>query len=302
MAVPRSIHSARKPTVAALEATWDFGDPQLSERRFRRLVQRLRRPADTNLHAEAITQIARAQALQRKFRAAHCTLDGLVPVLSTLNARARTRYHLERGRTYNSRGARSKALPQFLDAWRIAKRAGEDRLAIDAAHMVALVKSGAAQRDWNSRALSLAERSRDRAARRWRASLLNNVGWSSFESGDYQAALRSFHRALSIRQQQGIAQETRIARWCVAKTLRMMGRPREALRRQLRLLADWRRAGGKDGYVFEEIGECYLALGAARQARGFFRSAHSELSRDPWLASNEPGRLKRLQRLIKPAS
>jgi tetratricopeptide (TPR) repeat protein len=160
--------------------------------------------------------------------------------------------------------------------------------------MVALVKSGASQASWNAKALRLAERSRDPVARQWRGSLLNNMGWSEFEAGNYRAALRSFTRALRYRQPDGDAAETRVAKWCVAKTLRLLGRTTEALRMQQNLLTAWRRAKGKDGYVFEELGECYWAMAKAKEARPFFRSAYAELSKDPWLVAQEPARLKRL--------
>ncbi len=295
-AVTASTGRARKLTSAAIEAAWDFDDPKSSERRFRRLV-RDRGRRDANLRAEAVTQLARSQALQRKFRAAHRTLDRLAPALPTLPPRVRIRYALERGRVVNSSGAPRKALPWFLDAWRDARRHGEDRLAVDAAHMIAIVRSGPDQRSWNTRALELAERSHDRAARRWRASLLNNLGWSWYDAGDYAAALRSFRRALGFRQREGDPSETRIARWCVAKALRQLGRVPEALRRQRRLAADWRRAGGKDGYVFEELGECLRLLARPREARRWFRRAYAELSRDPWLVAREPRRLARLLEL-----
>jgi tetratricopeptide (TPR) repeat protein len=295
--VTASPTSTRKLSVAALEALWDFNDPGTSERRFRAFLQQLDDAAEVGVRAEAVTQLARAEALQRKFQAAHRTLDGLDHDLPKLSSRTRVRYLLERGRVFNSGGTPKKALPLFLAAWRTARRSHEDRLAVDAAHMLALVTSGAQQRGWNARALEIAERSRDPAARRWRASLLNNIGWSRFESGDYRAALRSFRRAVRYRQQQKVAGETRIARWCVAKTLRMLGETGEALRMQRRLLADWRRAGGKDGYVFEELGECLLAVGSPREASGFFRKAHAELSKDPWLVAHESGRLQRLRQL-----
>ena len=250
------------------------------------------------MHAEALTQLARAQALQSKFEAAHRTLDSVAPLLPNLGPRARIRYSLERGRVLNSGGAPGRSLPYFLEGWRVARRHGEDALAVDAAHMVAIVKRGAAQRSWNLKALKLAEGSRNRRARRWRASLLNNIGWSQFDSGAYGDALRSFQRALRYRQQQTDATETRIARWCVAKALRLMGRTSEALLMQRRLLEDWRRANSKDGFVFEELGECLLSLERSREARQYFRLAYAELSKDSWLIAHEPKRLKRLQRLV----
>ncbi len=284
-------------TAAALDALWDFNDPRTSEARFRRFLRRVNGSPPANLDAEARTQLARAQALQSKFRSAHRTLDALAPTLPRLAPRAKVRYLLERGRVWNSAGARRRALPLFLAAWRSARRSREDALAIDAAHMVALVSSGPRQRAWNARALRLAERSRDRRAHRWRASLLNNIGWNEFGAGAYRDALRSFRRAVIYRRRQNDPAGTRIARWCVAKTLRMMGRPSDALRVQRRLLGEWRRARHPDGYVFEELGECLLALERPREARPFFRAAYAELSKNPWLRAKESRRLERLVRL-----
>jgi tetratricopeptide (TPR) repeat protein len=276
---------------------WDFDDPRKSELRFRRLAREAKGPAGADLQAGAMTQIARAQGLQRRFRAAHRTLDRIVPTLPDRAPQISILYSLERGRVFRSGGQPQKALPYFLAAWRVARRNSEDGLAVDAAHMIALVKSGAGQGSWNAKALRLADGSRDSAARSWRASLLNNIGWSEFESGNYRGALHSFQRALRYRQRESNATETRIAKWCVAKTLRLLGRTRIALRRQRNLLNEWRRARGKDGYVFEEIAECLLTIGKPAEARKFFRQAHRVLSADPWLAAQEPTRLNRLLEL-----
>ena len=56
---------------------------------------------------------------------------------------------------------------------------------------------------WNERALELAEASEDERAQRWRASLLNNLGWARHDGGDYEAALSLFERALAERQKRG---------------------------------------------------------------------------------------------------
>ena len=290
----------RSLTASALDALWSFSDPRTSERRFRLFIRQVRASTDPNLYAEALTQLARAQGLQSKFRAAHRTLDSLVPLLPDLRPRTKTRYLLERGRVYNSGGAPGKSLPYFLAAWRSGRCQGEDALAVDAAHMVAIVKEGSAQRAWNARALRLAEHSRNRRARRWRASLLNNIGWSQFDSGAYRDALQSFRRALRYRQQQKDPAEKRIARWCVAKALRLVGRTSDALRIQRRLLAEWRRARSRDGFVFEELGECLLTLKRPREARRYFRMAYAELSNDPWIVTSEPKRLRRLLKLGDP--
>jgi hypothetical protein len=89
----------------------------------------------------------------------------------------------------------------------------------------------------------------------------------------------------------------RIARWCVARVKRSLGRTAESLAAQEELLRELEAAGGRDGYVLEEIAECLLALGREEDARPFFAAAWEELSRDAWLPDAEPDRLARLEKL-----
>ena len=57
-----------------LDELWDFADPVESERRFEALLPRARREHDGAFLAEALTQLARAQGLQRRFDDARRTL------------------------------------------------------------------------------------------------------------------------------------------------------------------------------------------------------------------------------------
>jgi hypothetical protein len=116
---------------------WDYDDPAATERRFRELLPRI--TAGTPAHLELLTQIARAQALQRDFDAAHRTLDSVGAELDGGGERVHIRYLLERGRTFNSSQQPERARPLFLAAWERARAAGADFYAIDAAHMVAIV-------------------------------------------------------------------------------------------------------------------------------------------------------------------
>lgn len=76
-----------------------------------------------------------------------------------------------------------------------------------------------------------------------------------------------------------------------------MGRLDEALTKQQALLLESEQSGEPDGYVFEELGECLLALGRADEARPYFAQAYALLSQDAWLAADEPQRLERLKAL-----
>ncbi len=250
---------------------------------------------------QLLTQIARAEGLQRKFDDANKTLDQVQTLLSEADTITRIRYLLERGRVLNSSGKPSDSKPLFVQAWELAKECGEDFYAVDAAHMAAIVESPDRQPEWNNKALELAEGSSDSRARKWRGSLYNNIGWSHFESKQYDEALEAFRAALKCREEEGDLQKIRIAKWSVAKTLRLQGQIEDALKIQRSLLTEYEKSGGSDGYVFEEIGECLHASGRAGEARQFFSQAYQELSKDIWLAANEPKRLERIKELGYPS-
>ncbi|TMI53740.1 hypothetical protein E6H15_07365, partial [Candidatus Bathyarchaeota archaeon] len=54
---------------------WDYAHPEISEQRFRELLPRALDSLDLSYLAQLLTQIARAEGLQRKFEDAHKTLD-----------------------------------------------------------------------------------------------------------------------------------------------------------------------------------------------------------------------------------
>lgn len=282
-----------KGSMDKLDELWDYADPAGSEARFRQWIADPPPSADESARAEAQTQLARAQGLQRHFAAAHATLDTVELQLPQLSERVQVRYHLERGRVFNSSSAPERAQPLFLAAWERARAAGEDALAVDAAHMLAIVASGEDAPTWNQRALDLAQSSPEPRAQRWQASLYNNIGWTHFDAGRYTDALAMFERALERRRLDGPEKEIGVAQWCIGRTLRALGRLDEALALQRTLLATI----AEDGYVSEEMGELLLALGRADDARPHFRRAAGMLSQDIWLAAREPERLARLRQL-----
>ena len=277
------------------DALWDYDQSAATEGRFRTLLPELAQAPARRL--ELLTQIARAQGLQLRFVDAHQTLDDVERALTPDLGTARLRYLLERGRVHNSSGDPERARPLFQAAWEAAEAAGLDFYAVDAAHMLAIVAAADEQAEWNWRALALAEHSADPRARRWQGSLLNNLGWTYHAAGEFARALDLFERAAAFRQAQGQPRETRIARWCVARTLRSLGRLEAALAVQQALHAEAEAAGEPDGFVWEEIAECLLALGRPAEARPYFAQAHRLLAQDAWLAAAEPDRLERLRSL-----
>jgi tetratricopeptide (TPR) repeat protein len=276
---------------------WNYDDPAATEAAFRELLPKAEAQDDLSYRLQLLTQIARAQGLQREFDAARATLDTVEEDLDAAPPVAKVRWLLERGRLENSSGNREASAPYFRDAWEIAGAEGLDFYAVDAAHMLGIVEPPEQSLLWNEKAFAIAEVSEDPLARRWRGSLANNIGWTHFEAGDPEAALRMFEQALAFRQEQGDENTIRIAEWCVAKAQRVLGDVETALATQRDLHARYEAEGGADGYVEEEIGECLLALGRPEEAAPWFAKAWEKLSKDPWLAEGEPERLARMKEL-----
>jgi tetratricopeptide (TPR) repeat protein len=287
----------RKNKLPDFDSLWDYDRPNVSEKRFRDLLPAALDSLDISYLAQLLTQVARAEGLQRKFQAAHETLDRVEKGLAKdADDKTRVRYLLERGRVFNSSGNKDVARPLFQDALDLAEKIKDEFDAVDAAHMLAIVEEGEKSLQWNLRALDLAENSKEERAQKWKGSLYNNLGWTYFENKQYEEALLMFEKALESRQQEGDQNKILIARWCQAKCLRMMGHTEEALETQRDLFEQYRALGRKSGYVYEEIAECMLAIGMENECHEWFAAAYEELSRDPKLA-NEPDRLNRLKEL-----
>lgn len=269
---------------------WNFGRPAESEERFRELLS-AHPEASVDWTCQVQTQVARSLGLQRKFEDAHQLLDGVREHWSELSARTRAYYFLERGRAFNSGKQPADAEVAFVEAFGLAKAEGIDDLAVDAAHMLGIVELGERSMEWNRTALRLAEGSDDPRARRWVASLCNNLGWTYHDAGEFERALELFQRALREREAEGTAEQVHIAQWAVGRCLRSMGRFEEALA-IMRVLA----GAPDDGYVQEEQGENLLAMGRTEEARPHFARAYELLRDDPWGDVGEE-RLQRLQRL-----
>lgn len=283
--------------VTKLDDLWDFDDPAASEARFRVAIEAAEADGDPVAAAEARTQLARAIGLLGRNDEGHAVLDE-VDLDHPAEDRVRDRARLERGRLLRSGGDPAAAIPPFVAAWELARALGEDGLAVDAAHMLALVDAPPGEAAWHRQALDLADASPDPDARRWRGSLWNNIGWARFEANDLDGALAAFETALAARRDQDKRKETRVAEWCVARCLRALGRPAEALAIHERLAVETAAAGEpEDGYGAEEIAECLLATGRAEEARPHFARAADLLGADAWLAEHEPDRIARLEQL-----
>lgn len=284
--------------VMDFDSFWDYNKPEVTETKFRELVPVAKAGSDVRYYAELLTQVARTQGLQGSFDDAHATLAEVEPLLPEAGETARARFLLERGRALRSSGSPEEARPLFVQALEVAQAAGADQYAVDAAHMLAIVSSGKEALEWNEKAMTMAEASSIPRARQWLGSLYNNIGWTYHDDfKDFDRAHTMFEKALAYREEAGDPGTIRIAKWCVARARRSLGRVDEALAIQRGLEKELATVGEEDGYVFEEIGECLLSLGNTSEATPYFGKAHALLSADTWLVENEGERIERLKEL-----
>lgn len=229
----------------AFDDLWSFDDPVATRERFIALLP----STEGEKRAELLSQIARTHSLVGEFDQAHEILDEAISE-APFDSVAEIRVMLERGRTLNSSGAIHSALTFFLQAFEKAKALQEDYFAIDAAHMVAIVEKGKESNRWNERGLEIARKSTDESARKWDASLLNNMAWVAFDDGDFNTALDLHQQARELRECYGQDRREQIARWSIARVLREMGRKEEALAIQEQLAIE----APDDPFVQEELG------------------------------------------------
>lgn len=282
-------------SIPDFDSLWGYSHPDKTEEKFRETILQI--AEDNPAHLELLTQIARAQSLQRKFDKANQTLDQVEKRIGEYPSRVRVRYLLERGRVHNSSGHPEEPRPFFERALGLAKQLSEDFHAVDAIHMLAIMAPPDQSLALNLQAIQIAEFSTQEKAQNWLGSLYNNTGWSYHDLGDYTSALEIFQKGEAWQRSKGRISETRIATWTVARTLRSLNRLEEALSKQVALKDEFESTNEADGYVFEEIGECLLALNRAEEARPYFAKAYEILSQDEWLRDKEPARLARLKEL-----
>lgn len=282
----------------AFDGLWNYGDPEGTEKAFRELLPAAEASENRDYQAQLMTQIARTLGLQRRFDEAHAQLDEVERLLAANIPIAKVRYLLERGRTFNSSGRKEEASVLFQQAYQLADTADvadADFYAVDALHMLAIATDLAEEQiKWNEEAIAYAEQSSQPRARGWLGSLLNNLGWTYHDKAEYKKALNLFERTLAFRKEQGDIENIRVAKWCVARVLRSLGRVEEAYAAQLTLAEE---SGKASGYTNEELGECLLLLGRPDEARPHFTKAYEQLSQDIWLVANEAERLERLKQL-----
>ncbi|HET9126831.1 MAG TPA: tetratricopeptide repeat protein [Propionibacteriaceae bacterium] len=254
----------RAAWAAELLAMFDPDAPEISRDRLLALAASTSDPA---ARAVALTGAARAAGLAGDEEHAAAWLDEASE--QSADVEVGVRVVLERGRLLRTAGdptaAREcfeRALTLCGDTLDVTPLGG---LIIDALHMIAVtVEEPEGQVDLTRRALDLAAASADPFARRWRASLLNNLGCALVDAGRPGEALPAFTEALRLREAAGDRRATQVARWMVGWGLRLVGRTEEARAVQERLLEELHADGIDDVHVLRE-----LALLAAGDSPGW---------------------------------
>jgi tetratricopeptide (TPR) repeat protein len=284
--------------MADFDKLWNYNDPTATELKFNEVLDSQKAKEDTGYFLELHTQIARTHGLRAQFDQAHEILDDVSGQLPAEDAVVHVRYHLERGRTYNSSGKKDEAKLHFKKAREIAERLKEEGYAIDAIHMLAIAAPADEAIRLNEEALLIAEGSENKGSKGWLGALYNNLGWAYFDRGDYGKALDIFERSLKWREGQKSAREIIIAKWCIARTFRALERLDEALAIQSVLLEETTKNGQQeDGYISEELGELALLKNDKLKSAFHFRKAYGLLSQDVFLQKFEKQRLERMKEL-----
>lgn len=310
--VSMTLHTNAENNLENFDALWSYGDPVIVEQKMQELLPKAEALQDKSLYLQILSQIALAQAMQKKFEEAHNTLDKADVQLTPEYALAHARILLERGRVYQQADDNIEAIKYYEQSYELSKKHNLDFHTINAAHMIAIVAEKTEDKIlWNKLALDLARKTVDKRAQDWLGSLYNNLGRNYMDAQQYAQALAMFKEALKCRENEGYAPNIRIAKWQVACALRKLGRLDEAVSILLGLVSEYdaiAKNGNYDvpviqmfnlmrGWVYEELAEIYYEKSEHEKAKIFAQLAYDELSNDEMMKKKEVHRLERLKEI-----
>jgi tetratricopeptide (TPR) repeat protein len=302
------IDKANSDDMAKLEKFDELfvGNPIDIEKNLKELLPQAAALKDPSIFLQILSQIALAQAMQKNFDDAHKTLNEAEKLLSTNEHLAQVRILLERGRIFMQAGSYEKARPFFFQSYELSKLHHFDYHTANAAHMIAIIAQTPEDKmNWNVLAIELAESSTSIDARAWRGSLYNNLGQAYIEAKQYDNAFNALKKCLDFRIEEGYAPNIRVAKWAIARTLRLLNQHDEALNILLPLMEEYDSMAKQDkldipkellpsvrGLVYEELAEVY-----EHKAMKFAGLCYQDLLNDEWFKKLEPERLERMRKL-----
>jgi tetratricopeptide (TPR) repeat protein len=294
-------------TLENFDNAWSLGYPDKVETKLREFLPQAQALQDKSIYLQLLSQIALAQAMQKKFNEAHKTLDLAESMLTPEYDLAKARILLERGRTFQQANNITEAQDYFERSYALSAKNKFDSHAINAAHMIAIIADKNEDKiKWNQRAIDLALHTQDTKARAWLGSIYNNLGQNYLSEEQFDKALIAFQKALEYRIEEAYAPNIRIAKWAIARALRSLNHLDEALAIQHELLNEYKAISKSENYevpveifklvrglVYEELAELYQA-----KAKEFARSAYDDLAHDQMFLKTEPKRIERLKQMI----
>ena len=276
---------------------WNFGNPAKTEQKFREILPHAEAAHDLSYLAQLLTQIARTQGLQGKFDDAHATLDRVEKMLTSDLTLAHVRYHLERGRVFNSSNHPDQALPLFMQAYELAGEIKEMKLAIDAIHMIAIAKKDPKEQvEWNLKGIAMAETNIN--SRGWLWALYNNIGESYLVMKDYENARFYFHKLVEFQIAKGGEPDMHTLK-DEARAIRLSGNPADALAIIEPIFKKLQSENQDDGWIREEMAENLYALGKKTEAKPHFVKAYELLSKEDFCIKSEQEKLQHLNSWTK---
>jgi tetratricopeptide (TPR) repeat protein len=194
-----------------LDHLWNFDNPAESEARFRAAL------ADGNYdddeRAELTTQLGRAIGMQGRFEEADALLDSIDAEDDPTIA---VRVLLERGRLLNNSGHAAMAVPLLEQAAELGDHLGDEYLAVDALHLLAIADPEQAV-PWTRSALEYASTVHDPRAKRWMIELHTNLGHTLLQAGRAAEALVEFQLAEQWAEREGTPRQRAAARAAIAE-------------------------------------------------------------------------------------
>lgn len=296
----------KRITLENFDDAWGiYGEPVAVEKKLFELLSQAEKENST-AHLEILSQIALAQALQKRFDEAHDTLNKAESLLTSAHLRAYVRIFLERGRAFQQAGNLYDAKRYFEKSYELSAQEGLDVYTIDAAHMIAIISENTNDKiHWNQQALEMAQKTNSNRAQLWLGSLTNNLGQNYLDAKMYDKALSYFQQALEYRKKESYQPNIRVAEWAIGKALRYLGRIDEAINIQTEVLKKYEavaQSGKLDcpeiiftqlrGYVYEELSEIHQAT-----AQRYAQLALKDLAHNEIVKSTEQEKLNRLKKL-----
>ncbi|MGG5172317.1 hypothetical protein ACQR35_09080 [Pseudarthrobacter sp. J1738] len=195
-----------------LDDLWNFSDPAASEEHFRQALTSTE--YDDGERAELATQLGRAIGLQGRYEEADMYLDSIEGAEE--DPTIGVRILLERGRVLNSSGQAAMAVPLFEQAAELGDHLGEEFLAVDALHMLAIADAEHCEL-WTRSAIEYASTVTDQQTKRWLIVLHNNLGWHLSDGKEFTKALVEFQLAEQWAQRLGTPKQQELAAAAVAQ-------------------------------------------------------------------------------------